>query len=263
MNEISPENIKNNSDVDYAYVNTIARIATYDDFKSAPRVTEINPAPTTDYIEAITTTIYTQSKQCGGNIPYTVIREVSENFIHARFKEIVVSIFDDGNTIRFTDQGPGIKEKENAIKPGFSSAIEPMKSYIRGVGSGFPIVCDYLDEKNGSIVIEDNLNSGAVITISLKQDKTTKPTSTVEENSNKSSNVFAFNNYLSEREKQFLKLLFQHSHLGVTEMSKYSQTAASTTFTTFQALENYGLVVKTQRKERKLTDLGLEVIKNI
>ena len=60
-----------------------------------------------------------------------------------------------------------IQEKEKAQEPGFSSAIEPMKDYIRGVGSGFPIVRDYLDERDGSIVIEDNLTSGAVVTISL------------------------------------------------------------------------------------------------
>ena len=127
---------------DYSFVDSIARVALYDDLKSAPRITKIEPAPTNDYIEKLTVTIHEQSKLAGGKIPYSVIREVSENFIHAQFREIVVSILDDGNTIRFADQGPGITEKEKAQKPGFSSAIEPMKNYIRGVGSGFPIVRD-------------------------------------------------------------------------------------------------------------------------
>ncbi len=47
------------------------------------------------------------------------MREVSENFIHARFKEIIVSILDHGNTIRFADQGPGINFKDKAQLPGF------------------------------------------------------------------------------------------------------------------------------------------------
>ena len=41
-----------------------------------------------------------------------------------------------------------------------------MKSYIRGVGSGLPIVKEYLDFTHGTITIEDNLGSGSVVTIS-------------------------------------------------------------------------------------------------
>ena len=153
---------------DYAHVNSVARIALYDDLRSAPRVTEINPAPTGEFIESLASKIYEQAKSSGGTIPYTVIREVSENFIHARFAEVTVSILDSGNTIRFADQGPGIGHKEKAQLPGFTSAIEPMKHYIRGVGSGLPIVKEYLDFSHGTISIEDNLGTGSVVTISLK-----------------------------------------------------------------------------------------------
>ena len=97
---------------DYSRAIASARIACYDDFRSAPRVTEIAPTTTAEFIENLASTIYTQAQQAGGSIPYTAIREVSENFIHAQFKEIVVSIFDKGNTIRFTDQGPGIPQKD-------------------------------------------------------------------------------------------------------------------------------------------------------
>ena len=102
------------NEYDYSFVDATARIALYDDLKSAPRITEIAPAPTNEFIEHLTTTVYEQSKLVGGKVPYTLIREVSENFIHAQFKEIVVSILDDGNTIRFADQGPGIQEKQKA-----------------------------------------------------------------------------------------------------------------------------------------------------
>ena len=42
-----------------------------------------------------------------------------------------------------------------------------MKRYIRGVGSGLPIVKDYLETTHGYIEIEDNINKGSVVTISL------------------------------------------------------------------------------------------------
>lgn len=165
---------ENSEEYDYAHVNSVARIAQYDDLRSAPRVTEITPAPTGEFIERLALSIYEQARTSGGTIPYTVIREVSENFIHARFTEVTVSILDKGNTIRFADQGPGINQKEKAQFPGFTSAIEPMKSYIRGVGSGLPIVKEYLDFSHGTISIEDNLGTGSVVTISLQADKELK-----------------------------------------------------------------------------------------
>ena len=159
----------------YTFVPTVARIAVYDDMKMAPRVIEIQPAPTAEYIERLADVIDEQKRRLGGTIPYSAIREVSENFIHARFTEVVVSILDGGNTIRFCDQGPGIHNKDKATLPGFTSATEPMKHYIRGVGSGLPLVKEYLDLSHGNITIEDNLNSGAVVTLSLKDHPSEPP----------------------------------------------------------------------------------------
>lgn len=163
----SAESTRDAKDFDYTYVKTTARIAVYDDMQSSPRILEIKPAKTDEYIAALASNVYEQARGLGGQISYRTILEVAENFIHAQFEEIVVSIIDRGNTIRFADQGPGIKNKEHALLPGFSSAIEPMKSYIHGVGSGLPIVKDYLDSRHGHISIEDNLRGGTVITISI------------------------------------------------------------------------------------------------
>ena len=145
----------------------VARIAAYDDLLSAPRMVEIPPSDVASYIDKIASTTYEMAASLGGVIPYTVIREVSENFIHARFKEITVSILDHGCTIRFADQGPGIENKDRAQLPGFSSATSEMKSYIRGVGSGLPMVKEYLKFSNGRLVIEDNIQDGAVVTIAV------------------------------------------------------------------------------------------------
>ena len=89
QDETADENVE---PFDYTHVHAVARIALYDDLRSAPRVTEIHPAPTAEFIESLASKIYEQAKNAGGTIPYTVIREVSENFIHARFAEATVSI---------------------------------------------------------------------------------------------------------------------------------------------------------------------------
>lgn len=168
--ETLPDEAANAALFDYTFVDTVGRIALYDDLRSAPRIIEITPAETAAYIESLASNVYEQARGAGGQIPYSVIREVSENFIHARFREIVVSILDRGNTIRFADHGPGIPSKEKAQMPGFTSAVEPMKQYIRGVGSGLPLVRDYLESFRGTITIDDNLGTGAVVTVSLVHD---------------------------------------------------------------------------------------------
>ena len=234
---------------DYTFVDAIARIALYDDLKSAPRITKIEPAGTTEYIEKLTVTIYEQAKLAGGKIPYSVIREVSENFIHAQFREIVVSILDDGNTIRFADQGPGIREKEKAQQPGFSSAIEPMKDFIRGVGSGFPIVKEYLDSSAGSIMIEDNLTSGAVVTISLVAKPTPAPT-------REPALLPRFQ--LNAREQEFIRQLAREGELRVTDLTELGY-APATVSNTLVKLEEQGLVEKLPNKKRTLTPLGQQL----
>lgn len=167
--ETTPSSPAPDATFDYSFVETVGNIAIYDDLMSGPRVVKVQPADTATYIESLASSIYEYAREAGGSIPYTVIREVSENFIHAQFKEVLVSIRDRGNTISFADHGPGIPSKEKAQMPGFSSAVEPMRSYIRGVGSGLPIVREYLESSRGTITIEDNLGTGAVVTISLAQ----------------------------------------------------------------------------------------------
>ncbi len=241
-------------DFDYGYVSTTARIAFYDDMKSAPRVTKIDPAPTNSFIENLTTTVYNQAKQAGGSISYTIIREVSENFIHAKFKDIVVSILDDGNTIRFADQGPGIEEKEKAQQPGFTSATEQMTDYIRGVGSGLPIVRDYIDERHGTITIEDNLRAGSVVTISLREKQAT-PAQHQQPQPNPAASFVPLQP-ISDKEKQILLAISRQGIAGITELSQQTGFAPSTTHSLLSKLEQAGLIEKTSGKKRTLTEIG-------
>ena len=146
-------------------VSTRARIAVYEAMSAAPRIIDVEPSPVDEFIGRLSASIHELCRAEGGSVPYTVIREVAENLIHADFAEPVVSILDGGTTIRFADQGPGIGDKDRALLPGFTTARGEMKRYIRGVGSGLPIVREYLIHSGGSLAIEDNLGSGAVVTV--------------------------------------------------------------------------------------------------
>lgn len=238
---------------DFTFVRTPARVACYDNLMTAPRITEINPAPTAEYIERLTTTIYEQSHMAGGNIPYTTIREVSENFIHARFSEIIVSILDQGNTIRFADQGPGIPQKEKAQMPGFSSAIEPMKQYIRGVGSGLPLVREFLNSAHGTITIEDNIKTGAVVTISLVGKQEEKP---VEKTKSSPQTPMP---PLTERQRRVLKILSSQGMLGVSKIAEFSEMPISSCSNELTKLQEEGLVEMVGKK-RQLTEYGKKIV---
>ena len=129
------------------------RIAVYDDMLSTPRVVVITQNDVRAYLEEVTNTVYRCMKEQGGNISLMVIREIVENFIHARFMEPIISVLDAGSTIRFADQGPGIADKERAFEFGVTSADREQKRYIRGTGAGFPMVQQYLENAGGAISI--------------------------------------------------------------------------------------------------------------
>lgn len=151
------------------------RIAIFDDPTAAPRVVVIQPSDVRSYLEEITATVTRLAKEQGGKISFTVIREVVENLVHAYFKEPTVSILDGGNTIRFSDQGPGIREKDRALEYGTTSATEEMKKYIRGVGSGLPYAQQYMEDHGGTLTIEDNINCGTIVTISMPNENANEP----------------------------------------------------------------------------------------
>ncbi|MDY4041843.1 MAG: ATP-binding protein [Collinsella sp.] len=143
------------------------RIAVYDDMLSTPRIIVISPHDVRSYLEEITNTVYRCMKEQGGHISLMVIREIVENFIHAHFVEPIISVLDGGNTIRFADQGPGIRNKERAFEFGVTSADREQKRYIRGTGAGFPMVQQYLENAGGAVSIEDNLGQGTVVTVTV------------------------------------------------------------------------------------------------
>lgn len=144
-----------------------ARIAVYDDVTMPPRVVVVQPKDIRNYLQEIQDTVYELMLQQGGSFAYATVRELVENYIHASFIEPTVSILDKGKTLIFSDQGPGIPNKKAAVKPSFTSATQAMKRYIRGVGSGFPTVEQNITARGGHITIEDNINHGTVVTITL------------------------------------------------------------------------------------------------
>jgi DNA-binding MarR family transcriptional regulator len=254
-----------------SYICTRARIAVYDTQSAAPRVVDIEPAPTDEFIGLLSARIHELSSEQGGGIPYTVIREVAENFIHADFLEPVVSILDSGATIRFADQGPGFPDKTRALLPGFTTARGSMKRFIRGVGSGLPIVRDYLVHTGGSLQIEDNLGAGSVVTIRVGTrgemerpsyarlepavHRGARPVQTSLAEAADSALPTA-RPRLSSRQHQVLALVLETGLAGPSLVSKEMGIGISTAYRDLAALEEAGLIASDSGK-RALTAEGL------
>ena len=129
-----------------------------------------------------------------------------------------------------------------------------MKHYIRGVGSGFPIVREYLEVTHGSISIDDNIDHGAVVTISLtpQQPVPPEPAKTMPMP------------YLSEREQQVLPLFESEGALGVTDIHNLTGLPQSSIHNILSNLEENGLIERTAVKSKRiLTDFGLHVSQHL
>jgi DNA-binding MarR family transcriptional regulator len=255
-------------------------VAVYADAACAPRVIDIEEMPVDEFIETASATVHEACRAEGSDIPYTVIREVTENLVHANFAEPVISILNRGETVRFADQGPGFDDKERAMLPGFTTARGEAKRYIRGVGSGLPLVRDYLVHSGGSICIEDNLGGfGSVVTLtfshredqrrgralgdeSRQQALSARPLAALLDEQLLIETPAAPPLRMTARQLQVLALVLEAGIAGPSLVSKELGVGLSTAYRDLASLEENGLIASENGK-RSLTPEGIEYLKRL
>ena len=122
-----------------------------------------------------------------------------------------------------------------------------MKKYIRGVGSGLPLVKEVLSFSHGTIKIEDNIGQGSVVTISLLRDlDNSKQPQTTELPS------------LTDNDKKVLLALMPHNQLGVTDIHNETGMPNASIHASFKKLEGAGILEKIGKK-RQLTNEGRQI----
>lgn len=224
------------------------RLAIYDSPLTAPRVVSLSGDDLETLIGELAAQTYNYSHERGGRIPFVVIREVVENLIHAYFHNAVITILDDGNTIRISDQGPGIRDKQRALQPGFTTATREMRRYIRGVGSGLPVAKEQLAFLGGTLGIEDNLDRGTVVTLSLSR----PPAPSSDAPPRRSGRP-----ELTPRQKKILLLIGELGAAGPTTIAKELNISHSTAYRDLRALEQLKLVQDKGSGKRTLTEEGI------
>lgn len=137
------------------------RVATWTAPSAPPIVEELADEPA-GLVEAVCDAVAARSA-----LPAPAVREVVENLVHARFRDAVVSVMDEGATVRVSDRGPGIADLERALEPGYTTADAGDRELIRGVGSGLPLASAAMAEAGGTLVIDQNLDGGAAVTLRI------------------------------------------------------------------------------------------------
>ena len=243
-----PESFSDDSE----YTAPPARIAVYDSLSSPPRVVELQANKYEEFINLLATKTYRFSQEKRGTVPFTVIKETIENLIHACFLGVTITVLDNGNTIRISDQGPGIKSKEKALEPGFSTATREMKKIIKGVGSGLPIAGEVLACAGGTLKIENNLEEGTVVTLSIPEKAQTE-----DANNNETARDEAV---LSTRQKQVLFLVTELGSTGPSEVANELGISLSSAYRDLLYLESHNLIKASGQGKRSLTAQGVEYL---
>ena len=227
------------------------RIAVYVEQHAPPLVVAVTDYPLSEayvpeLIENLTARAHGLAREQGGRLPLAVFRELVENLVHASFAGVVITILDRGNTVRVSDRGPGIPDKEAALRPGFTSADAGTKRFIRGVGSGFSVVRETLAGLDGVLEIEDNLGRGTVVTarVGLPPDTPLAPAA-----------VPAYN--LPERQLKTLFLTVELAPVGPTRIAQELGVSTSTAYRDLVSLEEFGFVTSRPTGLRSVTDAGL------
>ncbi|MCX8033371.1 MAG: ATP-binding protein [Thermoleophilia bacterium] len=235
----------------------LPRIAVYTEPTAAPRILSPDPslvteARTLELLDWLSRTAYNAALEQGTRIPPQVFRELVDNLVHADFRRVVITILDGGNTLRISDGGPGIADKEAALRPGFTSADAAAKQFIRGVGSGLSIVQEIVAALMGTLKVEDNLGGGTVITVRVPSGEQVPlaPTSPPSYN-------------LSQRQLKTLLLVMELGPVGPTRIAEELGVSTSTAYRDLVSLEELGLVAAEASGRRSLTDAAMAYLDTV
>ncbi|MDP1808548.1 MAG: ATP-binding protein [Actinomycetota bacterium] len=227
-----------------------ARMAVYEGLSTCPEIEEVGGESAAELVGLLATRTYQVSQESGGRIPFAAIKEVVENLVHAQFKEVVVSVFKGGNSIKISDRGPGIKDKTKALEPGYSSATTDIKGLIKGVGSGLSVALGAMTEAGGSLKLDDNLDGGAVVTLTVSgASPEPKPTPVSDEPAPPR---------LSKRQKKVIFIILEIGQVGPARLATELSVGLSTAYRDLQALEGLGLIKCDKHGKRCLTDVGVD-----
>jgi len=229
------------------------RLAIYDTPLAAPQIVSLSAEDLHALVGELASRTHNYARERGGRIPFVVIKEIVENLIHAYFENAVVTIMDEGNTIRISDQGPGIRDKQRAFLPGYTTATQEMRQFIKGVGSGLPVAREQLAFLGGIIDIDDNLGRGTVVTLRVGP-ASSPPVAPIAADSRPQ---------LNDRKRKVLLLIAELGSAGPSIVAKELGLSQSTAYRELAALQKLRLLNPRRLGKRTLTEEGIAYLADV
>lgn len=237
------------------------RLAVYDSLLAPPQIISLSAEHFNELVGELSSSTYNHARERGGRIPFVVIREIVENLIHAFFQDAVVTIMDEGNTIRISDQGPGIRDKDRAFLPGFTTATRELRQFIKGVGSGLPVAREQLAFLGGAISIEDNLEHGTVVTLRVGPPPAgalpvRQPPTPAAERVPRPPRI-------TDRQRKVLLLIAELGSAGPSAIAKELDVSTSTAYRELGTLQHMQLLASRGAGKRTLTEEGIAYLDTV
>ena len=227
-----------------------------------PEITEVsasNPAKAGPKFARLVTDAV---REAGGSVPAEAIQEVVENLIHARYEGVVVSVLDGGNIVRVSDRGVGVAHKDRAMEFGFSGAGPEAHGVIRGVGAGLGMARAATEKVGGTVVLEDNIGGGTVVTLAVPAGGTPRRKETVapevEPPRRYPDGVPRMN--ISERQQKVLVTVLECGDVGPSTVAGKLEISVSTAYRDLSVLEEHGLLVSEESGKRSISPLGRDLV---
>lgn len=232
-----------------------------------PEVTEVAAASPRSATAKFTRLVMEQVRRAGGRVPEESVRELVENLVHASYRGVVISVLEDGNTVRVSDRGPGVAHKERAMEFGFSGATPEALREIRGVGAGLGVARAAAEQAGGTVRLEDNLGGGTVATVTV-------PGAVETANGGEAAGApapAAQRRYpdgvprmnISERQQKVLITVLECGEVGPSTVAERLEISVSTAYRDLSVLEGHGLVVAEESGKRCISPLGRDLVEAI
>ncbi len=239
------------------------RIAAYPP-DSEPEVTEVAASDPRSATAKLTRFVMSKVEESGGAVPAAAVREVLDNLVHAEYRGVVISVLDAGDTVRVSDRGPGIQEKDRAVEFGFTGATPEALQHIRGVGAGLGMARSAVEAAGGSLTVEDNIGGGTVTTVSVAAGEKVfaeRPPATEPPARRYPDSVPRMN--ISERQQKALITVLECGEVGPSTVADLLEISVSTAYRDLSVLEEHGLVQADESGKRLISPLGKDVVEAI
>lgn len=233
------------------------RIAVYRD-DAVPEVIEVSASGPRSATEKLTRMVMEGVREAGGRVPEPAVREVLENLIHAEYRGVVISVL-GGGSVRVSDKGPGIPNKDRAVEFGFSGASPEAAQEIRGIGAGLGIARTAVEKVGGTLVLEDNIGGGTVATIAVPvggeavtEQRVARPVKRTLDGVPRLD--------ISERQQKVLITVLECGEVGPSTVAEQLEISVSTAYRDLSVLEENGLVTTDEGGKRIISPLGRDLV---